>query len=132
MAQDLHEVGVRVEELLAELTSVTDPAIHQRAEALVSLLVEFYGAGLERILALVAREPSGDLIVRRLAQDDLLASLFVLHGIHPVPVEDRVHITQPTGVTQQPRAEWLGKRNDDVPRMTHVVAAERARRARSP
>ena len=33
MAQDLHEVGVRVEELLAELTSVTDPAIHQRAEA---------------------------------------------------------------------------------------------------
>lgn len=91
MAQDLHEVGVRVEELLAELTSVTDPTIHQRAEALVSLLVEFYGAGLERILALVAREPSGDLIVRRLAQDDLLASLFVLHGIHPVPVEDRVH-----------------------------------------
>ena len=91
MAQDLHEVGVRVEELLAELTSVTDPTIHQRAEALVSLLVEFYGAGLERMLALVAREPSGDLIVRRLAQDDLLASLFVLHGIHPVPVEDRVH-----------------------------------------
>jgi hypothetical protein len=91
MAQDLHEVGVRVEELLAELQSASDPTVHERAEALVSLLVELYGAGLERILALVAREPSGDLIVRRLAQDDLLASLFVLHGIHPVPVEDRVH-----------------------------------------
>ena len=91
MAQDLHEVGVRVEELLEELGSAADPTVHQRAEALVSLLVEFYGAGLERILALVAREPSGDLIVRRLAQDDLLAGLFVLHGLHPVPVEDRVH-----------------------------------------
>lgn len=91
MAQDLHEVGLRVEELLAELTSVTDPTVHQRAEALVSLLVEFYGAGLERLVALVAREPSGDLIIRRLAQDELLASLFVLHGIHPVPVEERVH-----------------------------------------
>lgn len=91
MAQDLHEVGVRVEELLADLKSVADPSVHERAEALVSLLVEFYGAGLERMLALVAREPSGDLIIRRLAQDDLLASLFVLHGIHPVPVEDRVH-----------------------------------------
>jgi hypothetical protein len=90
MAQDLHEVGVRVEELLAELKSVADPSVHERAEALVSLLVEFYGAGLERMVALVAREPSGDLIVRRLAQDDLLASLFVLHGIHPVPVEERV------------------------------------------
>jgi hypothetical protein len=91
MAQDLHEVGVRVEELLAELESASDPTVHERAEALVSLLVELYGAGLERILALVGREPSGEGIVRRLAQDDLLASLFVLHGIHPVPVEDRVH-----------------------------------------
>lgn len=90
MAQDLHEVGVRVEELLAELTDIADPSVHERAEALVSLLVEFYGAGLERMLALVAREPSGDLIVRRLAQDDLLASLFALHGLHPIPVEDRI------------------------------------------
>jgi hypothetical protein len=91
MAQDLHEVGVRVEELLAELRSESDPTVHQKAEALVSLLVEFYGAGLERALALVSREPSGDLINRRLAQDDLLGSLFSLHGIHPIPVEDRVH-----------------------------------------
>lgn len=91
MAQDLHEVGVRVEELLAELRSATDPTVHERAEALVSLLVEFYGAGLERIVALVGREPSGEGIVRRLALDDLLASLFVLHGIHPIPVADRVH-----------------------------------------
>jgi hypothetical protein len=91
MAQDLHEVGVRVEELLTELRSEADPTVHQRAEALVSLLVEFYGAGLERALDLVGREPSGDLISRRLAQDDLLGSLFSLHGIHPVPVEDRVH-----------------------------------------
>jgi len=72
MAQDLHEVGVRVEELLAELRAEADPAVHERAEALVSLLVEFYGAGLERILALVAREPAGELIVRRLAQDGLI------------------------------------------------------------
>ena|SRR5689334_10404629 len=91
MAQDLHEVGVRVEELLAELQSTADPTVHERAEALVSLLVEFYGAGFGRILDLVGREPSGEGIVRRLAQDDLLASLFILHGIHPIPVEDRVH-----------------------------------------
>jgi hypothetical protein len=90
MAQDLHEVGVRVEELLAELQAASEPTVHERAEALVSLLVEFYGAGLERILALVGREPSGEQIVRRLAQDDLLASLFVLHGLHPVPVSERV------------------------------------------
>jgi len=90
MAQDLHDVGARVEALLAELRAAPDGAAVERAEELVNLLVEFYGAGLERILALVAREPSGDLIVRRLAQDDLLSGLFVLHGLHPVPVEERV------------------------------------------
>ena len=57
MAHDLHEVGVLVEELLAEMRAAPDPALVERAEQLVSLLVEFYGAGLERILALVAREP---------------------------------------------------------------------------
>src|SRR5213080_3289598 len=81
MAQDLHEVGDRVEELLAELRSAADPTVHERAEALVSLLVEFYGAGLERIVALVGREPSGEGIVRRLAQDDLLAMLGIDDGV---------------------------------------------------
>jgi len=28
MAEDLHEVGVRVEALLAELQSVADPTVH--------------------------------------------------------------------------------------------------------
>ena len=62
----------------------------ERAEELVRLLMELYGAGLERVVALVGREPGGDAINRRMAQDELLASLFVLHELHPVPLEDRV------------------------------------------
>jgi len=89
-AQDLHAVGARVEELLAQLRSGDDPRVADRAEELVRLLMELYGAGLERVVALVGREPGGGGINRRLAQDELLASLFVLHELHPVPLEDRV------------------------------------------
>ena len=61
-----------------------------RAEELVRVLMELYGSGLQRALDLIGREPSGGEIVRRLAQDPLLASLMSLHGLHPVPVETRI------------------------------------------
>ena len=71
MAQDLHEVGVRVEELLAELRAEADPAVHERAEALVSLLVEFYGENeaelrsrIEAMEAALKREKAGYAFVR--------------------------------------------------------------------
>ena len=135
MAQDLHEVGVRVEELLAELRSEADPTVHRRAEALVSLLVEFYGAGLERALDLVGREPSGDLINRRLAQDDLLGSLFSLHGIHPVPVDDRVARGPGQGPARhwaEPRSPWSASTTTAWPTARCPAEAVGARRSTSP
>jgi Fe-S cluster biogenesis protein NfuA len=89
-AQNVQEVGARVEQLLTDLRSGADQSVSDRAEELVRVLMELYGSGLERALDLVGREPSGGDIVRRLAQDPLLASLMSLHGLHPVPVEDRI------------------------------------------
>jgi len=89
-SRNVQEVGARVEELLSELRSGTDPSVVDRAEELVRVLMELYGSGLQRALDLVGREPSGSEIVRRLAQDPLLASLMSLHGLHPVPVETRI------------------------------------------
>ncbi len=87
--RDLREVGDRVEALLTELRGAADPALTERAEELVRLLMELYGAGLERMMEIVA-EGDGTL-VGRIADDPLLASLLVLHGLHPVPVETRIH-----------------------------------------
>ena len=47
---DIQAVGEKVEALLAEFASASDPAIAGRAEELVGLLVDFYGAGLARIM----------------------------------------------------------------------------------
>jgi len=41
---DIQAVGERVEALLAEFASTSDPTTAGRAEELVGLLVEFYGA----------------------------------------------------------------------------------------
>lgn len=89
--RNLREVGSRIELLLGELRSVADPRIQEQAEEIVRLLVEIYGAGLERIVALVAaEEPVGPALHERLAGDELVASLLVLHGLHPLDLTTRV------------------------------------------
>ena len=45
--------GRRVDEILARLTERGDPAAGAAAEELVRSLMEFYGAGLARVLELV-------------------------------------------------------------------------------
>ena len=89
---DVREVGSRIELLLTELRSAADQAVAERAEELVRLLMELYGAGLERVVELVAEGtgPDADPLAP-LTGDPLVASLLVLHGLHPVPLEERIH-----------------------------------------
>jgi Fe-S cluster biogenesis protein NfuA/nitrite reductase/ring-hydroxylating ferredoxin subunit len=91
MAQggNLREAGSRVEALLDELGSLPDPRARDTAEEAVRLLVEVYGTALERIAATLAEEDGGELL-GRLAADDLVGSLLILHGLHPASVEERV------------------------------------------
>jgi Fe-S cluster biogenesis protein NfuA len=88
--RDLRAVGARIEQLLEELRAVADPAVQGRAEEAVRLVVELYGAGLHAIVASLRREPAGAALLERLAADDLVASLLVLHGLHPLDLEARV------------------------------------------
>ena len=71
--------------MLAEFASTSDPAIAGRAEELVSLLVEFYGAGLARILELLDEQAVSSLLA-----DKSVAGLLVLHDLHPQSTEERV------------------------------------------
>jgi Fe-S cluster biogenesis protein NfuA/nitrite reductase/ring-hydroxylating ferredoxin subunit len=84
-AQDLRAVGARIEELLGQLRSAGDPAVAETAEEVVRLVVELYGAGLER-----AVELAGPEVLERFVEDELVASLLVLHGLHPKDTETRV------------------------------------------
>lgn len=70
---DIQAVGEKVEALLAEFASASDPAIAGRAEELVGLLVDFYGAGLARILELLDEQAAAPLLA-----DKAVAGLLVL------------------------------------------------------
>ena len=82
---DIQAVGERVEALLAEFASASDPATAGRAEELVGLLVDFYGAGLARIMELLDKQAAAPLLA-----DKAVAGLLVLHDLHPQSTEERV------------------------------------------
>jgi hypothetical protein len=87
---ETREHDLRIERLLAEAEAATGPVAWPRVEALVTALVDLYGRGLERIVAHArAAAPDADLDAR-FAADELVASLLVLHDLHPVPVETRI------------------------------------------
>ena len=75
-----------VEALLDRLDALPDAAARETATATVQALLALYGEGLGRIV-----ERIGPAQARALAADDeLIAHLLLLHGLHPVPVEQRV------------------------------------------
>ncbi|MER6158250.1 hypothetical protein ABT147_22275 [Streptomyces sp. NPDC001868] len=85
---DAQQTGRRVEEVLERLTTSGDPAAAAAAEELVRSLMDFYGAGLARILHLLSSapgKPSAGLL-----GDELVASLLVLHDLHPEDRDTRI------------------------------------------
>jgi Fe-S cluster biogenesis protein NfuA/nitrite reductase/ring-hydroxylating ferredoxin subunit len=81
--------GDRIQTLL-DSCAAGGAAAHERAQQLVREVVGLYGAGLERIIQL--SQSYGDSgMAERLATDDLVASLLLVHGLHPHDVHRRVN-----------------------------------------
>jgi Fe-S cluster biogenesis protein NfuA/nitrite reductase/ring-hydroxylating ferredoxin subunit len=79
--------GDRIQNLLD--ASATGGAIaHERAEKLVREVADLYGAGLERMMGMaLGAQPE---LADSFAGDDLIASLLLVHGLHPHAVERRI------------------------------------------
>jgi Fe-S cluster biogenesis protein NfuA len=86
--QNLRAVGDQIEQLLDELQATADPRSYERAAELLRLVSELYGAGLARVVAL-AQERDREL-VEAFVGDDLVASLLLVHGLHPETLESRL------------------------------------------
>ena len=74
----------RIEELI-ETLGEADPRMRELSEEAIRLLMQLYGAAFRRIV-----ETVGSSEAERLAEDKLVSSLLLLHGLHPVPAETRV------------------------------------------
>ena len=81
----LRDLSDGIERLLTEVRAVAGPVAWPRVEQLLSSVVQLYGAGLARVL-----ESVDDTMRAKLSEDELIASLLVLHGLHPLGPEARI------------------------------------------
>lgn len=92
MAQ-FQEQAERIETLLARFDSFS-PATGARADAdeLVRTISGLYGDGLRLILETIRSElgEAAQPVLERCCADPLVASLLITHGLHPVPLQERV------------------------------------------
>lgn len=75
-----------LEEILAHLERLPGPTAETALDA-VALLTQVYGEALARVMDRLAAHPD---LAGALAADDLVGHLLGLHGVHPVPVAERI------------------------------------------
>lgn len=81
----------QIEGLIQKIEKLPDADARASAVALMQALMEFHGAGLERMMEIIADSPEGGYAVfDSFARDDLVGSLLLLYGLHPLPLETRV------------------------------------------
>jgi Fe-S cluster biogenesis protein NfuA/nitrite reductase/ring-hydroxylating ferredoxin subunit len=79
--------GDRIQTLL-DASAGSGTVVRERTEQLAGELTDLYGAALERMVA-IAAEAAPEL-VGQFAADELVASLMLVHGLHPHGVERRI------------------------------------------
>ncbi len=89
--KSFHLLSQRIEGLIARIEKTPDPNLRTDALNLAQSLMELHGAGLERLMEIVARTGApGYALMDDFAGDDLVASLLLLYGLHPHDLETRV------------------------------------------
>ncbi len=86
----LQYTGERIDALL-DASGSGGVVARERAEELVRLTADLYGAGIERILDIAYDAGQlNDEVLAALAADELVANLLIVHGLHPYGVDLRV------------------------------------------
>ena len=87
--QEVRQQVARAEALLAEVESLSDIRAKSVAIQTVQTLFDLYGEGLARLLERCVRLGDSSLLPS-LLDDELIAHLLLMHGLHPVDLETRV------------------------------------------
>ncbi|MGI8772884.1 MAG: NifU family protein [Acidobacteriaceae bacterium] len=87
---EFHAQTERVEKLASKLDQAGDPEVRAAALELVQSVVELHGAALQRLIDKCLETAEGERVLSEALQDDLVASMFLLHSLHPDDMETRV------------------------------------------
>jgi Fe-S cluster biogenesis protein NfuA/nitrite reductase/ring-hydroxylating ferredoxin subunit len=86
--QEFQQRMQRVEGLLQEIERFPDARVRETAREVVRCLMDLHGTALARMLDLAGA--NGTALIDAFASDDLVASLLLLHGLHPQTLAVRV------------------------------------------
>ncbi len=91
LPQDLKARLTRIEELIHGIEAIEDEKGRTHARELVEALLEMQGASLERLMEIIYQAgPQGQAMIDELGNDELVSSLLLVHGLHPLDLESRV------------------------------------------
>ena len=88
--REFHVRTERIEELVNKLERDSNQELHAVALELVQSVMELHGAALEHLLEIVAQNAEGESVNAKFLDDELVASVLLLHGLHPEDMETRV------------------------------------------
>ena len=70
------------------MEELSDPQAQARTREIVQILLDLHGAALERMLTTIAETgATGQALIDAAASDDLVGSVLLLHGLHPLDLE---------------------------------------------
>jgi Fe-S cluster biogenesis protein NfuA/nitrite reductase/ring-hydroxylating ferredoxin subunit len=90
--RELQKRLTHVDTLVGELQKLPDLASRALVEELLSTVLDLHGEALARMIdALGPRgEPATDRLLERMASDDVIRGVLLLHGLHPLDLRTRV------------------------------------------
>jgi len=81
----------KIDGLIAQIRSGTDPRLRDAALDLMQTVMEFHSAGIDRMMEIASETgETGWRIIDDFGRDELVANMLLLHGLHPVDLESRV------------------------------------------
>lgn len=90
-SRELQKRIERIEELIQAIDAIPDETARAQSRELVQALLELHGSGLNRALEIAYdSQVTGDALIGKLAEDELVSNLLLLHGLHPLDLETRV------------------------------------------
>jgi Fe-S cluster biogenesis protein NfuA len=93
MAQDLgfQKQIQRIAELVELLEKSADPSSRATAKELLESMMALHGAALDRMLEIAAEAgETGNSLIGKFGQDELVSSVLLLYGLHPLDLNSRV------------------------------------------
>jgi Fe-S cluster biogenesis protein NfuA/nitrite reductase/ring-hydroxylating ferredoxin subunit len=90
--RELQKRLAHVDALVGELQELSDPASRALVEELLSTVLDLHGEALSRMIELLGPrgDPAADRLLERMASDDLVRGVLLLHGLHPLDLRTRV------------------------------------------